>query len=111
MIATDEPPPVSTTPPVNAHIIQRIEIWPVDIPVTDVIKAKDLVLPKGVDLKINPEEVIASIAVAKEEVEEAPAAIDMSAIEVEKKGKEDKEGDAAAPAADAKAGDSKAEKK
>ena len=35
MIATDEPPPVSTTPPVNAHIIQRIEIWPVDIPITD----------------------------------------------------------------------------
>lgn len=84
------------------------------VELTDVIKAKDLVLPKGVDLKISPEEVVASIAVAKEEVEEAPVAIDMSAIEVEKKGKEEKEGDAAAPAADAKdakAGDKKPEKK
>ena len=70
---------------------------------TDVVKAKDLVLPKGVDLKIDPEEVIASISEAKEEVEEAPAAIDMSAIEVEAKGKDEKEGEAgAAPAGDAK---------
>lgn len=76
------------------------------VELTDVIKAKDLPLTKGVELKINPEEVIASIAVAKEEVEEAPAAIDMSAIEVEKKGKEEKEGEeAAAPAGDAKGGD------
>lgn len=77
------------------------------VELTDVIKAKDLVLPKGVELKINPEEVIASIAVAKEEVEEAPAAIDMSAIEVEKKGKEEKEGEAGAPAGDGKAGETK----
>ncbi len=78
------------------------------VELTDVIKAKDLVLPKGVELKINPEEVIASIAVAKEEVEEAPATIDMSAIEVEKKGKEEKEGEAgSAPDGDAKEGDKK----
>ena len=107
---------------VKVHREIEIEAAPRDLPhdlvvdisklveLTDVIKAKDLVLPRGVELKINPEEVIASIAVAKEEVEEAPAAIDMSAIEVEKKGKEEKEGEAgaeAAPAADAK----KAEKK
>lgn len=115
---------------VKVHREIEIEAAPRDLPhdvvvdisklveLTDVIKAKDLVLPKGVDLKINPEEVIASIAEAKEEVEEAPAAIDMSAIEVEKKGKEEKEGEAgAAPAADAKdvktadKGDKKAEKK
>lgn len=71
------------------------------IELTDVIVAKDLKLPVGVELMIGPDEVIASIAVAKEEVEEAPTAIDMSAIEVEKKGKEEKEGDSAdAPAVD-----------
>ena len=74
---------------------------------TDVVKAKDLVLPSGVELKINLEDVVASISEAKEEVEVAPAAIDMSAIEVEAKGKEVKEGDAAAPAGDAKADDKK----
>jgi large subunit ribosomal protein L25 len=60
---------------------------------TDVIQAKDLKLPEGVELKIGAEEMIASISVAKEEVEEAPTTIDMSAIEVEAKGKEAKEGD------------------
>ena len=71
---------------------------------SDVIHAKDIVLPKGVDLKINPEEVVTSISEPREEKEEAPTAIDMSAIEVEAKGKEVKEGEegAAAPAADAK---------
>jgi large subunit ribosomal protein L25 len=99
---------------VKVHRQIEIEAAPRDLPhdisvdistlveFSDVVKAKDLVLPKGVELKINPEEVIASIAEAKEEVEEAPAAIDMSAIEVEKKGKADEAGaegaDAAAPA-------------
>jgi large subunit ribosomal protein L25 len=112
---------------VKVHREIEIEAAPRDLPhdivvdiaklveLTDVIKAKDLVLPKGVDLKINPEDVIASIAEAKEEVEEAPAAIDMSAIEVEKKGKEEKEGEAGAPAAadgkDADKGDKKGDKK
>jgi large subunit ribosomal protein L25 len=79
---------------------------------TSVILAKDLPVPAGVEIKIGPDEVIASIAVAKEEVEEAPAAIDMSAIEVEAKGKEVKEGEegAAAGAAPAK-GDAKKEGK
>lgn len=109
---------------VKVHREIEIEAAPRDLPhdlkvdisklveLTDVIKAKDLSLPKGVELKINPEEVVASIAEAKEEVEEAPTAIDMSAIEVEAKGKEAKEGEAAAPAADAKGGEAKpAEKK
>ena len=64
------------------------------VELTDVILAKNLPLPANVVLKISPEDVIASIAVAKEEVEEAPAAIDMTAIEVEAKGKEIKEGEA-----------------
>ncbi len=70
---------------------------------TDVIKVKDLALAPGVTLvKIGPEEVIASVYEAKEEVEVAPAAIDMSAIEVEAKGKELKDGEVAAPTGDAK---------
>ena len=79
------------------------------VELTDVIKAKDLKLGAGVELKIGPEEVIASIAEAKEEVEEAPAAVDMSAIEVEAKGKEAKEGEegAAAPADGAKPAEGK----
>lgn len=63
------------------------------VELSDVILAKDLPIPSGVEIKISPDEVIASIAVAKEEVEEAPAAIDVSAIEVEAKGKEAKEGE------------------
>lgn len=102
---------------VKVHREIEIEAAPRDLPhdivvdisklveLTDVIKAGDLALPKGVELKINPDEVIASIAVAKEEVEEAPAAIDMSAIEVEKKGKAETEGEAAA--GDAKAPEKK----
>jgi len=59
-----------------------------------VITVADLPLPNGVVAKANPEEVIASIAVGKEEDLSAPVvALDVDAIEVEKKGK--KEDDAA----------------
>jgi large subunit ribosomal protein L25 len=58
------------------------------------ILAKDLKLPAGVEMKADADEVVAAIAVAKEEVEEAPAA-DISAIEVVgAKGKEETEGEA-----------------
>jgi large subunit ribosomal protein L25 len=80
------------------------------VELTDTVHAKDLKLSAGVELKGHADEVVASIAEAKEEVEEAPAAIDMSAIEVEAKGKEAKEGEAGAvPPGDAK--DAKAEAK
>jgi large subunit ribosomal protein L25 len=52
------------------------------------IHVKDLVLPSGVEAKTNSEEVVALVAEYKEEVEETIAPIDLSAIEVEKKGKE-----------------------
>ncbi len=68
------------------------------VQLTDVILAKDLPVPAGVEIKISGDEVVASIAVAKEEVEEAPTPIDVSAIEVEAKGKEAKEGEAPAEA-------------
>jgi large subunit ribosomal protein L25 len=55
-----------------------------------VIKASDLKLPVGVDLIENADEVVAAITRAKEEVEET-APVDLSTIEVEKKGKKDEE--------------------
>ena len=88
----------------------EIEAMPKDLPhnlVVDVsslatfedrVFAKDVVLPAGVVLLSKPDEVVASVAQAVEEkVEEVP--VDLTAIEVEKKGKEVKEGEeAAAPA-------------
>jgi large subunit ribosomal protein L25 len=75
------------------------------------ILAKDIKLPEGVILKEKAEEVVASVAQPKEEPEEPVAPIDLSAIEVEKKGKkEDEEGAAAEGVADAKK-DVKAEAK
>lgn len=56
------------------------------------ILAKDINLPQGVVLATRPEEVIASVYETKEEVEEA-APVDLSSIEVQKKGKEAKEGE------------------
>ncbi len=90
----------------------EIEASPKDLPkeiivdisslseLTSVITAKDLKLSSGVTLEANPDEIVASIAVAKEEVEET-VPIDMSAIEVEKKGKEAKEGEEGAAEAEA----------
>jgi len=56
------------------------------------VVASDLVLPTGVDLEEDPEAVVASIAQPKaEETEEVTEAPDLSAIEVEKKGKKEEE--------------------
>ena len=75
---------------------------PVDLSVlkaiNDRIHARDLVLPAGVELVGEPEEVVALVQeVVEEKVEEAPA--DISAIEVEKKGKEEAPEEGAAPSA------------
>ncbi|MFA6050439.1 MAG: 50S ribosomal protein L25, partial [Candidatus Paceibacterota bacterium] len=51
------------------------------------VTAGQIVLPAGVTLLTDPEEIIAMVAKPKEEVEEAPA-FDPNAVEVEKKGKE-----------------------
>ena len=64
-----------------------------------VIKAKEIVLPAGVTLKDSPEDVVASITEIKEEVIEAAVPVDLSAIEVEKKGKEAKDGEGEGEAA------------
>ena len=66
----------------------------------DKIHVSDLVLPAGVTLVAPPEEVVALVQEVIEEKEEVAAPADISAIEVEKKGKEEAaEGEAAAPAA------------
>ena len=76
-----------------------------------VITAMDIKLPEGVTLKVKPEEVVASVYEPKEEVAEA-APVDLTAIEVEKKGKEAKEGEAGAePAATPEAKVEKKDKK
>lgn len=92
----------------------EIEAAPKDLPheltvdisslteLSSVITAKDIKIPSNITLIANPDEIVASIAVAKEEVEEVKP-IDMSAIEVEKKGKEAKEGEESAEGADASA--------
>lgn len=57
------------------------------------ILAKDVSLPTGVTLKTKESEIVALVSGAREEKEEeVPTAIDMSAIEVEKKGKKEEEG-------------------
>ena len=72
----------------------------VDISSLDVLDSQitiaDLKLPKGVEAMAKPADIVALIAAVKEEVEEAAAPIDFSAIEVEKKGKKEEEGEAEA---------------
>lgn len=81
----------------------EIEALPKDLPhnvtvdvslllaLNDQIHVKDIVMPKGVIVKTHADEVVALIGAIKEEpVEEAP--VDLSAIEVEKKGKQEEEG-------------------
>lgn len=56
------------------------------------IHVSDLVIPAGVKVENDPEDVVVLVQAVVEEVEpEVPEAIDMSAIEVEKKGKEETE--------------------
>ncbi len=55
------------------------------------ISAKDVLLPDGITLMDNADEIVASISVAKEEEEEEVEAADISSIEVEKKGKKEEE--------------------
>ncbi len=69
------------------------------VAINDRIHAKDIVLPSGVELAVDPEEVIALAQEVVEEKEEVVAPADISSIEVEKKGKEEIEVDGAASAA------------
>ena len=78
----------------------KVEAMPKDLPhniIVDInslvdfgnqILAKDIAMPRGAELKENPEEVIVLVSAPREEKEEETASIDLSEIEVEKKGKE-----------------------
>ena len=55
----------------------------------DQISAGDLKLPAGVELVENPEEMVVNVVEAKEEKEEVVAPVDLSQIEVVKKGKDE----------------------
>ncbi len=88
----------------------KIEAAPADLPheitvdiaslanVGDQIRVEDLSIPARVTVLTPVEEVVALIQAVEVEVEEVPAAVDMGAIEVEKKGK-DEEAAGEAPAA------------
>jgi large subunit ribosomal protein L25 len=54
----------------------------------DHIRVKDLNVPSDVKIENDPEEMVAVVSEVKDEPVEEPVAIDMSAIEVEGKGKE-----------------------
>ena len=92
----------------------EIEALPADLPhelVVDIssleglenqIFVSDLKLPSGVVVITNGAEVVASIIAQVEEKEEVVAPVDLSAIEVEKKGKKEEEGEIAAPVSEKK---------
>ena len=85
----------------------EVEALPKDLPhniIVDISKLEnldshilvsDLVLPSGVTMVTDAEEVVSSIAEQKEEKEETASPVDLSKIEVEKKGKKEEEAEAA----------------
>lgn len=85
----------------------EVEALPKDLPhnlVADIstlvdtssqITVADIKLPAGVVVTLEPTEVVASVIEQKEEVIEETVPVDLSAIEVEKKGKKEEEGEAA----------------
>lgn len=75
--------------PANLPHSVTVDVTPLTT-LSDVIHAGDIALPKGVSLVGSAEDVVASIAAFVEEKEEAPV-LDVSTIEVEKKGKKEDE--------------------
>lgn len=86
----------------------EVEALPADLPhdlAVDISKLKtlednitvaDLKLPAGVEAVTSATDVVASVVAQVEEKEEPTEPVDLSAIEVEKKGKKEEEGEAAA---------------
>jgi len=91
----------------------EIEALPKDLPhnlvvdisklatLEDVILVSDIKLPPGVVAVTSGTDVVASIVEQVEEKEEEVAPVDLSAIEVEKKGKKEEEGEGAPEASEA----------
>lgn len=89
----------------------EIEVDPAELPhnipvdigklamLEDQILVKDLPLPKSAKPSIPLDEVVALITVPKEEIEEPAEPVDLSQIEVEKRGKKEEEGEIAEAAA------------
>ena len=79
-----------------ANLPQQIEV---DVSVLanvgDQIHVSDLKIPSGVEVKADAEQVVALIQEVKVEEEAPVAEVDMASIEVEKKGKEEGEGEEA----------------
>ena len=85
----------------------EVEALPKDLPhnlevdiskletVENQIFVSDIKLPTGVAIIVNEREIVASIVLQVEEKEEVAPPIDLSAIEVEKKGKKEEEGEVA----------------
>jgi large subunit ribosomal protein L25 len=79
----------------------RVEAMPKDLPhgividvstlneIGDQVLAGDIALPEGVSLVDQPDEVLVTVAGAREELEEEAAPVDLSEIEVAKKGKDE----------------------
>ena len=96
----------------------EVEALPADLPhsltvdisplntLEDSVVVSDIKLPGGVEAITAGTDVVASIVAQVEEKEEEVAPVDLSAIEVEKKGKKEEEGEAGAeaPAKEEKAG-------
>lgn len=90
----------------------EVEALPADLPhdlVVDISKLEtlndqvfvsDIKLPTGVVFVTNETDVVASIVEQVEEKEEVAAPVDLSAIEVEKKGKKEEEGEEGAQASE-----------
>ena len=107
---SDDTPAVTRGVGILTKVIHEIEVraLPKDLPheievdtsklenVDDQILVKDLKMPAGVEVLKDEEEVVALIAPMQEEKEEEAAPADLSAIEVEQKGKKDEEGEEAA---------------
>jgi large subunit ribosomal protein L25 len=83
----------------------EIEALPADLPhslfvdiskletIDDQVFVSDIKLPAGIAVINNPSDVVASIVLQVEEKEEVVAPVDLSAIEVEKKGKKEEDGE------------------
>jgi large subunit ribosomal protein L25 len=76
------------------HTVE-VDLSPLDV-LDSHISVADLKLPAGVTALAKETDIVASIASVKEETDEAPTAIDFDSIQVEKKGKKEEEGEAAA---------------
>lgn len=88
----------------------EVEALPADLPhdltvdieklktLEDTITVADIKLPAGVEAMTPATDVVASVVAQVEEKEEPAEPVDLSAIEVEKKGKQEEEGEAAAEA-------------